>query len=57
MISGLASGLALRLSRYSERLNLEDVGTDEEVVRGLLEGELARLAAVPFGIPLLHQIG
>jgi hypothetical protein len=57
MIENLATSLGLRLSRYAEHLDPSDVGTDEEKLREVLKTELERLAAVPFGIPLLHQIG
>ena len=57
MIETLASSLALRLTRYAEELDPSDVGTDEDKLREILRTELERLAAVPFGIPLLHQIG
>ena len=34
-----------------------DIDVAEEVLRQALQAELDRLVQVPFGVPLLHEIG
>lgn len=68
MIALLSQGLAARLTHFVTQVKAQqqeqyeqDAGLDidlaEEVLRGALKAELDRLVQVPFGVPLLHEIG
>lgn len=66
----LSAGLASRLTNYANQIKQQQSGSsgsssdttlDEaaclEVLRAALQPELDRLVQVPFGVPLLHEIG
>lgn len=62
MIDALSMGLQNRLTHLASLVAGCEDGSDggedaEKLVRAALQAELDRLVQVPFGVPLLHEIG
>jgi hypothetical protein len=64
MMAMLSQAMAGRLTNFATQIKAQQQATDkwddaaaEALLREALQPELDRLVQVPFGVPLLHEIG